>query len=164
MKKIGHVKINIYVMSLVAVLIALVIYFMMFKVFSTPYPQWLRGVRSLLVFPYTIVLILIHELIHMIVAYFYAPVKSVHLRIKILTWEVSVDKPLQRNHYVFYTFAPGFILSLSVEIKFFSALLFLIGFAGATGDAYLALGALKYPRNCYILDKGAELDVLVPDN
>lgn len=175
MKKIGHVRINIYIISLVAVLIALGICFLMFHVFDTPHPQWLKGVRSILVLPYAIGLILIHELIHMIVAYFYAPVKSVHLRIKILTWEVSIDKPLQRNRYLLFTFAPGFILSLagillyiifysSVDIKFFSALLFLIGFAGATGDACLALGALKYPKTCYILDRGAELDILTTED
>ena len=174
MTKIGNVKINIYVISLVAVLIAIGIWWFVFGVLDTPHPQWLKGLRSLFVLPYAIGLIIIHELIHMIVAYLYVPVKSVRLRIKILTWEVSMDKPLLRNRYLVYAFAPGFILSLtgillymifhsSVDIRFFSGLLFIIGLAGATGDMGLALGALKYPKTSYILDKGAEFDVLIPE-
>lgn len=161
-------------MSLVAVLIAIGIWFLFFRVLDTPPPQWFKGLRSLLILPYAIGLVLIHELIHMVTAYLYVPVRSVRLRIKILTWEVSVDKPLLRNRYLLYTFAPGFLLSFigillyvifhsSVDIRFFSGLLFIFGFAGATGDMGLALGALKYPKTCYIVDKGAELDVLEPE-
>ncbi|HEX7320736.1 MAG TPA: DUF3267 domain-containing protein [bacterium] len=175
MKKVGNVKINIYIMSVVAVLIAIGIWFLFFQVLDTPYPQWLQGLRSLVLLPYAIGLVIIHELIHMMTAYLYVPVSSVRLRIKILTWEVSVDKPLRRNRYLLYTFAPGFILSLfgillyvifhsSVDVRFFSGILFIFGFAGATGDMFLALGALKYPGTCYIIDRGAELDVLIPES
>jgi hypothetical protein len=160
-------------MSLVAVLIAIGIWFIIFHVLGTPYPHWLQGLRSLVLLPYAIGLVIIHELIHMVSAYLYVPANNVHLRVKVLTWEVSVDKPILRNRYLVYTFAPGFILSLSgillyvifcssVDIRFFSGLLFVFGFAGAAGDMFLALGALKYPGTCYIVDKGAELDVLVP--
>jgi len=174
-KKIGNVKINIYIMSLVAVLIAIGLWFLFFRVLDTPPPQWFKGLRSLLIIPYAIGLVIIHELIHMLTAYLYVPVSSVRLRIKILTWEVNVDKPILRNRYLLYTFAPGFLLSLtgillyvifysSVDIRFFSGLLFIFGFAGATGDMGLALGALKYPKTCYIVDKGAELEVLVAES
>jgi hypothetical protein len=161
-------------MSLVAVLIAIGFWFIIFRLLDTPYPPWLKGLRSLLILPCAIGLVIIHELIHMLAAYLYVPIRSVHLRIKILTWEVSVDKPLLRNRYLLYTFAPGFLLSLagillyvifysSVDIRFFSGLLFIFGFAGATGDMGLALSALKYPKTCYIVDKGSELDILVPE-
>ena len=170
MNKIGYVRPNIYLMSLVACIIALGCYFLMFKVLGAIVPSWVKGPGCILVFIYVISLIFIHELIHMIVAYFFVPVKSVRLKIKILTWEVSSDKPFKRNNYLIFTLAPGFILSLiaivlffvfsSMNVRYLSAILFLFGFAGATGDIWLALGALKYPRDCYVLDKGAELDIL----
>jgi len=169
MNKIGHVRPNVYLMSLVACIIALGCYFLMFKALGVSVPPWVKGPGSILVFLYVISLIFIHEAIHMIVAYFFVPVKSVRLKIKILTWEVSSDKPFKRNNYLIYTLAPGFLLSLtgilvffvfdSMNIRYLSAILFLFGFAGATGDMWLALGALKYPRDCYVLDKGAELEI-----
>ncbi len=172
MRKIGNVKINIYLISLVAALMAIGIWYVIFQVLDTKYPSWLNGLSSLSLIPFSIGLVIIHESIHMITAYLYVPVSSVHLRIKILTWEVSVDKPVLRNRYLLYTLAPGFILSLSgillyvffnssVNIRFFSGLLFIFGFAGAAGDMGLTLGALKYPKNCFIIDKGSELEVLV---
>jgi hypothetical protein len=174
-KKIGNVKINIYIMSLVAVLIAVCIWLLIFHVLDTPNPQWLKGIYSLVLLPYALGLVIIHELIHMATAYLYAPARSVRLRVKILTWEVSVDEPILRDRFLLYTLAPGFVLSLfgvllyvifhsSVDVRFFSGLLFIFGFAGAAGDMFLALGALKYPRTCYIVDKGAELDVLMPES
>lgn len=169
MNKIGHVRTNIYLMSLVACIIGLGCYFLMFKALGVAVPQWVKGPGSILVFTCLICLIFIHELIHMIVAYFFVPVKSVRLKIKILTWEVSSDKPFKRNNYLIYTLAPGLILSLIAIVLFFvfdsrnakylSAILFLFGFAGATGDMWLALGALRYPKTCYVLDKGAELEI-----
>lgn len=169
MNKIGHVRPNIYVMSLVGCIIALGCYFLMFKALGASTPPWVKGPGSILVFTYFISLIFIHELIHMIVAYFFVPVKSVRLKIKILTWEVSSDKPFRRKDYLIFTLAPGFILSLiaivlffvfsSMNVRYFSAILFLFGFAGATGDMWLALGALRYPKSCYVLDKGAELEI-----
>lgn len=169
MNKIGQVRPNVYLMSLVACIIGLGCYFLMFKVFGVSVPSWVKGPGSILVITYFISLIFIHELIHMIAAYFFVPVKSVRLKIKILTWEVSSDKPFKRNNYLIYTLAPGFLLSLiaivlffvfsSMNVKYLSAILFLFGFAGATGDMWLAMGALKYPRDCYVLDKGAELEI-----
>ena len=151
---------------------AIGIWYVIFQVLDTGYPHWLNGLSSLSLIPLALGLIIIHELIHMLTAYLYVPVSSVHLHIKILTWEVSVDKPLSRNRYLLYTFAPGFLLSLtgillyvifnsSVNIRFFSGFLFIFGFAGAAGDIGLALGALKYPKTSYIIDKGSELEVLV---
>jgi len=46
-----------------------------------------------------------------------------------------------------------------MDVKYLSAILFLFGFAGATGDMWLALGAIRYPKSCYVLDKGAELEI-----
>jgi len=171
MKKIGSVKTNVYVVSIIAALIALGCYLLMFKLFDTQIPLWVKGIKALFVFIYVIAIVLMHELIHMITAYLFVPFKSVHLKIKILTWEVSSERPFRRNQFFIYVLTPGCILSIvgmllffsfnSIDIKYFSALLFLIGFAGATGDAWLALGAFRAPRNSYILDKGNELDILI---
>lgn len=170
MNRIEHVRPNVYLISLVACIAALGCYFLMFKVLGASVPSWVKGPGSILVFLYVISLIFVHEAIHMIAAYFFVPVKSVRLKIKILTWEVSSDKPFKRNNYLIYTLAPGVLLSFiaillffvfsSMNVKYLSAILFLFGFAGATGDMWLALGALRYPKSCYVLDKGAELEIL----
>ncbi|GAJ01907.1 unnamed protein product [marine sediment metagenome] len=47
-----------------------------------------------------------------------------------------------------------------MSVRYFSASLFVVGFCSATGDVMLVLKALKFPKECYILDKGAEFDVL----
>lgn len=174
MKKIGYIKGNIYLMSFVAIVIGLVCYFLIFRALHIVYPPWLKGINRFIVVFYVVGILLFHELIHTIAASFFVPIKSVTLRFKLLVWEVHVDKPLKRNQYILYTLAPGFILSLvgmllflafkSVNIQFFSAVLFLIGFAGATGDVWLAVRTLKFPKNCYILDKGVELDILIEDD
>lgn len=170
MKKIGHGKVNIYLASFIAIAIFVLCLLLIFRGSNIVRPSWVRGLYPFIVFLYVISLLLIHEFIHIIAASFFMPIRDISLRFKILVWEVRMAKPLKRNHYLLTSLAPGFVLSLvgvillftfsSVSVKYFSAYLFIIGFCSATGDAMLVLKALKFPKECYILDKGAEFDVL----
>ena len=170
MKKIGYGKINIYLASFIAIAIFVLCFLLTFRGSNIVRPSWIRGVYYFVFFLYVISLLLIHEFIHIIAASFFMPIRDISLRFKILVWEVRMAKPLKRNHYLLTSLAPGFVLSLagvillltfsSMSVKYFSAYLFMVGFCSATGDAMLVLKALKFPKECYILDKGAEFDVL----
>ena len=82
--------------------------------------------------------------------------------------------PLKRNQYLLLLLAPGIILSLTgallsfalelTNLRYFAMLLFLYGFASAVGDVLLASKSIKFPKNCYILAKGAEADVLIEND
>lgn len=176
MKKIGCVKPGILFSTLVAVFIAVVCAILMFVILETEMPvlpTWFGSTRVIAVIIFVLFIALFHEFIHIVVASFFVPLKSISLRFRLLVWEVRSSEPFRRNQFLLYVLAPGSLFAIlglvsymvvnSVNVRYFSALLFIVGFAGAGGDILLALGALKYSSRCYILDNGAEFDILVAE-
>ena len=179
MKMVGHIKVDVHRSNIIGIMIFFVCYFIAFQGFGPFTDQsnnpLLRFFYRIIILFYLIVLLCVHEAIHKIVASFFVSSKNVtlHCKLKSLVWECHVSVPLKRNQYLLVLLAPGIILFLTgallsfalepTNLKYFAMLLFLYGFASAVGDILLASKSIKFPKNCYILAKGAEADILIND-
>jgi hypothetical protein len=175
MKKIGDIKGNAILVNLVALVIAIVLYFFVFKgLWQTDVPVWARGGGLIFLIILAVVIMFAHEGIHMLAANLFSNDAKAKLKIRLLTWECRLEGPLIRKEYIIYALAPAIILGMiglighkisqSSDLRFISAIIFVIGLSGAGGDFWFVVKVLKYPSDSYIYDRGLDMEITVRDD
>ncbi len=175
MKKIGEIKANPILVNVVALVIAIVLYLLVYKgLWQTDVPAWARGGGLIFLIILAIILMFAHEGIHMLAANLFSRNAKARLKIRLLTWECRLQGPLLRKHYIIYALAPAIVLGViglaghtvfqSADLKFISAIIFVIGISGAGGDFWFILRVLKYPSDVYVFDHGLEMEITVIDD
>jgi membrane protein YdbS with pleckstrin-like domain len=176
MRKIGVVKGNAYFLNFIGLLIFAFFYFFVYRLlWNVNAPEWVYSGRGfLIVAVFIIMLILIHELIHAVSAFAFGKSKGLSIKLGVLVFQCRLKSYLTRNQYMSYAVAPALLLSVcgvasyyvsdSISIKFFSALLFLAGITSGGGDFWFVAKVRRYPRDCLILDNGAEIEILLEES
>lgn len=174
MKKIGEVYINPLAVNLLALVLAMGTYIFIYRgLWNISSPDWARGAGFIFLVILVILLMFAHEGIHMLAARLADRRIKASLHIGLLTWQCRLQSPLRRSAYVIYSLAPGLgigILGLigyyyfaSADLKFLSAVSFVVGFSSGAGDYWFVYRVLKYPASIFILDNGIQMDILSPE-
>jgi hypothetical protein len=175
MKQIGTIRGNVFVLNSLALLLFGVLYIVVYKlVWDVQRPiamsqWWIVGIAF-----GAVALIIIHELIHAVVARMMIGHGNVSIRFHLMVAECQVHSYLTRTQYIPYAVAPALSLGLagvvwyyaavSVEGKFLAALLFLGGVAGGGGDFWFVARVLSYPSSCLVLDKGTAMEIAMDES
>ena len=175
MKKLATITGNPLVANGIAVVIAIAAYLIVYKgIWKISPPPWVRGAGFILLIVFAILFLLLHELIHMLAANIFAQGAGASLHIRAVVWECRLKKPLARNHYIVYALAPGvFIAGLafvlfyilnSPDLKFFTAIGFVIGLSSAGGDYWFVAKILKFPKESLIFDYGMQMEIVMAED
>jgi hypothetical protein len=168
MNRIAAIKGNTLLINGMAALIAVGLYFLVFKgVWNVEIPQERPGIITLIIL--LIGLVVVHEGIHGAAALLFVDRRRISFSAKWLVVICKVDGVMTRGQYVFYSLAPAALLGLigivfyylagSVEHRFFAALLFLGGVSGGGGDFWFVSQVVKHPKECLVIDRGIEIEV-----
>lgn len=173
MKIIAVIRGNPILLNLVAVGIAILLYFAVYDgLWGVKPPVWVGGSGLIILVLVVLGMLFAHEAIHMLTARLCSSEANPRLKFYILQWECRLKGPLSRNQYIIYALAPGIILGLigilghailwSPDHKFIAAIIFLGGVSSAGGDFWFVAKTLRYPRKCFVYDHGAEVEIVTP--
>ncbi len=174
MKRIAIIRANSLHVNLIALAIAIVLYYFIYRgLWNIQTPFWVGGAGLVLLVILVIVLLFAHEAIHMLAANLFSKNARASLKIRILTWECRLKGPLTRQQYIAYALAPGIVLGLlgavchsafvSPDYKFLSAIIFVVGLSGAGGDFWFVAKVLRFPRESLVMDHGLEMEIISID-
>jgi hypothetical protein len=168
MNCIGTIKGNTLLINGVAVLIAVGLYFLVFKgVWNVQIPEDRPDMITLIIF--LVGMIVVHEGIHGAAALLIVDRRRISFKAKWLVVICKVGGAMTRGQYIFYALAPAALLGLigivlyyvagSVDQRFLAALLFLGGVSSGGGDFWFVSRVLKYPRQSLVIDHGIDVEV-----
>ncbi len=174
MKIIAVIRGNPILLNLVAVGIAILLYFAVYDgLWGVKAPAWVGGSGLIILVLVVIGMLFAHEAIHMLTARICSKEAEPSLKFNILQWECRLKGPLSRNQYIIYALAPGILLGLTgilghaifalPDYKFIAAIIFLGGVSSAGGDFWFVARTLRYSRKYLVFDHGIELEIAEPD-
>jgi hypothetical protein len=168
MNRIATIKGNALLINGIAVLIAVGLYFLVFKgVWNVQIPKERPDIVTLILF--FVGLIVVHEGIHGAAALLFVDRRRISFNVKWLVVVCKVDGPMTRGQYIFYALAPAALfcligivfhyVAISVAQRFLAALLLLGGVSGGGGDFWFVSQVLKFPKESLVIDFGIDVDV-----
>lgn len=165
MNQIGIIKGSMIMINVYALLMIFIIDLLTSPMLKTADPVWSNHSPLLYRVIIVLIILLVHEYIHVLFALIFVKKSSIKLKFKIYAWICSVMTPMKRNNYILYSVAPGLILS---GLSFTGLLIWpcqllqialLVSFCGAVGDFWFIAKVLKYPASALVLDQGIEMTV-----
>ncbi len=173
MKNIGEIRGNPILLNLIALGVALLLYFAVYDgLWEVKAPAWVGGSGLIILLIGVIGLLFAHEAIHMLAARLCSREAKASLKFNILQWECRLKGPLCRNQYIVYALAPAIVLGLtgilghaifaSPDYKFIAAIIFLGGVSSAGGDFWFVSKILRYSRKSLVFDHGIEVEIISP--
>lgn len=168
MNCIATIKGNTLLINGMATLIAIGLYVLVFKgIWNVEIPEERPNIVTVIIL--VVGLIVVHEGIHGAAALLFVDRRRISFGANWLVVICKVNGMMTRRQYLFYALAPAVLFGLigivlyyvagSTEQRFLAALLFLGGISSGGGDFWFVAQALKYPRDCLLVDRGIEIDV-----
>ena len=168
MNHIGTIRGNTIVLSAIAIMVALVMYFLFFKaLWNVKVPEKTPDTITLIILG--IGLVIVHEGIHGAVALLFVGRRKISFGIKWLVVVCRVQGLMTRNQYITVALAPAFVLAMcgaffyhvadDSNMKFLSALLCIGGGSSGGGDFWFVAKSLTYSSSCFMVDNGIEIEV-----